>query len=107
MTPDLELYEQLRRRVGRVRIDDLPRLPYSVGAYVWAKFGNTRGIQLGCVMSPHPVAFQNVDSLRDWWELRLFSGTHHCWVEKTTFRRIFRALTPSEIENLRAAGVIG
>lgn len=107
MRPDVQRFEELRRRVGRARVDDLTRLlTYSVGDYVWARFGHTRGILLGRVMSPHPVAFENIDSLREWWELQLFSGTHHEWVEKTTFRRILRALTPTEIRDLRAAGVI-
>ena len=54
----------------------------------------------------HPVAFENIDSLREWWELQLFSGTHHQWVEKTTFRRILRSLTSTELRELRTAGVI-
>lgn len=107
MRPDVERLEQLRRGVGRVRVVAWSgRLSYSVGDYVWAKFGQTRGLQLGRVMSPHPVAFENIDSLKDWWELQLFSLTHHQWVEKTTFRRILQALTPTEIRTLRDAGVI-
>jgi hypothetical protein len=107
-SPDVERFEELRRRAARLRVDHMfgRLLTWSVGDFVWAKFGQTRGIQLGRVVSPHPVAFQNVDSLRDWWELQIFSSTHQRWVERTTFRRVLRTLTLSELAHLRDAGII-
>jgi hypothetical protein len=108
VTVDGKRFEQLRRRAAlRTSVDAITRLlTYSVGDFVWARWGQTRGLLLARVLSPHPVAMAHVDNVREWWELMLFSNAQRAWIDKPTFRRILRALTPTEIRDLKTAGVI-
>lgn len=103
----VERVEQLRRRASRARVADLGVLPtFSVGQYVWAKFGRTRGILLARVLSPHPAAMPTIDYVRDWWEVEVFAISLGIWNRRPSFRRVLRTLTDEEIGDLRSVGVI-
>ena len=107
MSVDVERLEQLRRRADRARAADLGVLPsFSVGDYVWARFGRTRGILLARVLSPHPAAMPAIDYVRDWWQVAVFALAAETWNERPCFRRVLRKLTDAEIEALRQDEVI-
>lgn len=97
--------ERVRRRaMPRTRtLDALTHLlTYSVGDYVWACFGNTRGVQLGRVRVAEPLSFGGP---ADWWLVEIYWPTRGNWA-LGTYRRILRALSPREVHTLRADGVI-
>ena len=107
MTVDVERLDQLRRRAGRARGADLGVLPaYSAGTYVWAKYGDTRGILLARVLSPVPAAMLTISSIREWWSVEVFAGSLGIWNPRPHLRRVLRALLPTELEQLRDVGII-
>jgi len=108
MSVDVERLQVLRRRAGRARGADLGVRPrYDVGTYVWARFGQTQGILLARVLSPHPMPHNSaIGGVRDRFEVICFRLDIGRWNERPTFRGILRALIPSELAELRAAGVI-
>jgi hypothetical protein len=107
---NVDRLEQLRRRVidgwRTWTGDELQRqqLTYSVGDYVWARWGNGRSVQLGRVVLAAPVSFYN--GVAEWFYVQIFWPRSSVWREIGTHRRIARALIPSEISQLRDAGVI-
>lgn len=107
MNPGVERLELLRRIAGRARTRNLGVAPpFSVGDYVWVRFGRTQGILLARVLSPHPVAMQAIDFVRDWWSVAVFVISAESWDERPRFRRVLRKLTDGELRDLRAERVI-
>ena len=76
-------------------------LTYSVGDYVWARFGATGGLQLARIRFADPVSFDG--SPRHWWWVDVFWPTRARWI--STHRRVLRALTPTELDALSTSGV--
>lgn len=95
-----------RGQAAQAAVDEqLARLQtYSVGDYVWARWGNTRGVQLAQVVDAHPANYHGV---AEWFRVRIYLRKRRIWNEGNTERRILRALTPTEIRKHRDAGVIG
>jgi hypothetical protein len=109
VTVDRKRFEQfLRRAMLRTPVDAVGRLlTLTVGEHVLATpRGRLRQLILGRVLAPHPVGMGSLDSVRDWWQLAVFSAVTLSWSSKPTFRRVLRALTPTEVGDLRAMGVI-
>jgi hypothetical protein len=75
---------------------------FARGEYVWVRWGNTRGVQLGCVLDGNPVQMTG----ETWYRVQVFSKKYGRWNDTGTERRILRALTGAEIRQYKAAGVI-
>jgi hypothetical protein len=97
--------ERVRRRAmpRRLTLEEIGELvAYSLGAYVWARFGNTRGVQLGRVRVAEPIGFGGPP---EWWCVEIYWPTRGSF-GLATWRRVLRALDPGELATLRADGVI-
>jgi hypothetical protein len=102
----VKLEEFLRRgQAAQAAVDEqLRRLQtYSVGDYVWARWGNSKGVQLAQVVDAHPASHHGV---AEWFRVRIYHRSRGRWQDANTERRILRALTPSEIRQHRDLGVI-
>jgi hypothetical protein len=75
---------------------------FDTGAFVWVRWGNTRGVQLGQVVHGLPAIYSG----EAFYRVRVFSKKHGRWNEGTTERRILRALTGAEIRKYQAVGVL-
>jgi|SRR5580704_4394194 hypothetical protein len=103
----LDTLDRLRREVSRggLQADDLEGLvTYSVGDYVWARWGNSRSVQLARVRNAAPVPLQG--GRAEWWWVQIYWPRQAAWRQLGTHRRVFRALHPMELQGLRNAGVI-
>jgi pyrroloquinoline quinone (PQQ) biosynthesis protein C len=97
--------ERLRRQALADAADRLwfhsDGVSYSVGDHVWARFGNTRGLQLARIRMANPVAFEGTSAV--WWWVDVWWPTRARWI--STHRRVLRSLTSAELRRCREAGV--
>ena len=94
----LDTLDRLRLAVSRggLRADDLEGLvTYSVGDYVWARWGQSRSVQLARVAMAAPVSFHG--GRPDWWYLQIYWQRQAAWRDLGTHRRVYRALHPMEL----------
>jgi hypothetical protein len=104
----LDTLDRLCRDIRRsgLRAGDLSDLAsYAVGDYVWARWGNSRSVQLARVALATPAPLLE-DSPADWWWVQIYWPRQAGWRRLGTHRRVYRALAPVELQALREAGVI-
>ncbi len=104
----LDTLDRLRRDISRggLQAGDLAEIArYSVGDYVWARWGHSSTVQLARIALAEPIAIYDAEPA-EWWWLQIYWPREAAWRSVPTHRRVYRALAPVELQTLREAGVI-